>query len=68
MRKYRIHIKADADDKVKEELREVAYIITGLREATRKWKSEFGYQNKLRMQQWEAKADEWINKHKVFEQ
>ncbi len=68
MRKFRVHIKADTDEKVKEELREVAYIITGLREATKKWNKEFGYQNKLKMQQWEAKSDEWINKHKVFEQ
>lgn len=64
--KYRIHIKADSDEAVKEELREVAEIITGLRESTKKWQEEFGHQNKGIKEKWEKMADAWINKHKVF--
>ncbi len=67
-KKFRIHIKAETDEAVKEELREVAFIITGLRIATEKCKR--GYQTVLvrEKEAWEAKADAWINKHKVFEQ
>lgn len=68
MRKYHIHIKADTDEMVKEELREVAHILVSLREATKKWDKEYGYQNRALKKKWEAKADEWINKHKVFDQ
>lgn len=66
--KYRIHIKADTEEAVKEELREAALIITGLRDATEKCKK--GYQSQLvrDKENWERRADEFINKHKVFYQ
>jgi len=66
--KYRIHIKADTDEAVKEELREVAAIITGLREATEKSKRSYKTALVREREMWEAKADAWIKKHKVYYQ
>lgn len=67
-KKYRIHIRADTDEAVKEELRKVAWIITGLREATEKSKRSYKTALVRDREAWEAKADEWIKKHKVFYQ
>lgn len=64
--KFRVHIKADTEDAVKEELREVAEILTGLRESTKKHNEEFGFKNKIEKEKWEARADQWITRHKVF--
>jgi hypothetical protein len=65
-KKYHIHINATTDEEVKEELIELAYIMTGLRESTKKWKEHYGADNRNTMQRWEEKADAWINKHKVI--
>lgn len=67
-RKYRIHIKADTDGAVKEELREIAEIITGLRNATELSKRSYKSSYVRDREMWEAKADAWINKHKVYYQ
>ncbi len=64
--KYRIHIKAETDETVREELREVAFIITGLREATERSKRTYNTSAVRDREEWEKKADAWINKHKVF--
>ena len=67
MRKtFRIHIKAETESEVKEELKELAYLATGMREWQKKWKEDFGYANKENMKAWEKKMDEWIEKHKIF--
>lgn len=64
--KYRIHIKADTDAAVKEELREVAAIITGLREATIACTRGYNTASIHAKRKYEKLADEWIKKHKVF--
>lgn len=51
---------------MKEELRELAYIMAGLRNATRIWQTEFGSVNRNAMKFWEEKADAWISKHKIY--
>lgn len=66
--KFRIHIKAETEEQIKEELREVANILTGLRESTKKWKAYYGQTNRNSMKHWEEKADAWINKHKIYYQ
>lgn len=65
-RKYRIHIKADTDQAVKDELKEVAAIITGLRQATEVTKRTHKTSLIRDRELWEAKADAWINKHKIY--
>lgn len=64
--KYRIHIKADTDQALKEELREVAEIVIGLRESTKKWQIEYGSIAKGEKEKWEKRADAFINKHKIL--
>jgi len=64
--KYRIHIKAETDEAVKEELREVAEIITGLRQATELCKRSYKSSLVRDKENWEARADAWIKKHKIF--
>mgnify|MGYP000732855766 CR=1 FL=1 len=66
MRTFHIHIKADSDEDLKTELKEAAYILTGLHESTKKWQSEYGSQNRADMQRWQNKAQEWVDKHKKF--
>lgn len=65
-KKYHIHISAKTEEDVKKELADVAYIITGLREHTKKWQQYYGAPNRNNMKLWEQKADEWINKHKII--
>lgn len=64
--KFRIHIKAETDEIIKEELRELTEIITGLRESTKNFNEHFGHRNRMNKKAWEEKADAWINKHKVL--
>lgn len=64
--KYRIHIKADTDEDIKEELREIAGIITGLRQATERSKRAYKSSLVREREAWEAKADAWIQKHKIY--
>jgi len=66
MRTYHIHIKAETEAEVKEELKEAAALIAGLRTTTKKWQLHFGSENRKQMRRWEEKADAWINKHKVI--
>ena len=40
--------------------------MTGLRKWQKKWKDEYGANNRYNMQKWEAKADAWIEKHKII--
>lgn len=63
---YHLHIQADTVDDVEKELKELAYIMTGLRKWQKKWKDEYGANNRYNMQKWEAKADAWIEKHKTI--
>jgi hypothetical protein len=42
---------------------EVAYILIKLRHYTKKWESEYGGPPKLNKKQWEARADEWIQRN-----
>lgn len=64
--KFRIHIKADTDDEVREELRQAAFILTGLREATKECMRGYKTDAVKKKQLFEEKADEWVNRHKVF--
>jgi len=66
MRTYHIHIKAETAEEVEQELKELAAIMTGLRDTTKKWQTWFGSQNRANMRYWEGKADAWINRHKVL--
>lgn len=67
MRKaFRVHIKADTEAEVKEELRELTYIAIGMREWQKKWEDQYGAVNKAEKKKWEAKLDAWINKHKII--
>ena len=64
--KFHIHIKTSAPIEVENELKEVAYIMTGLRHHTKIWQEQYGATNRNNMRLWEQKADEWIKKHKVI--
>ena len=64
--KFRIHIKAESESEMKEELRELTYIAVGMRQWQKKWETHFGSVNKEAKKRWEEKMDEWINKHKIF--
>lgn len=48
-------------------LLELAYIVKHLRESSNKWQIHFGSTNRNIMRGWEAKADDWIEKHIVKE-
>lgn len=68
MRKYHIHIKCESEDDLKEELRECAFILTGLRDAELKRKEgliPYSTANE-RIRSYQQQADEWIAKHKIF--
>lgn len=65
MLKYSIHIRADTDEQLKNELREITNIVMGMREAQKLWKDVYGCAARLQKERWEKKADEWIEKHKV---
>ena len=66
MQKYHIHIKAETDEELKEELRETAFILAGLHEAIEEWQTIFGAPAKVKKNLWMAKAKEWIEKHKTY--
>jgi hypothetical protein len=65
-RKFHIHIKASTEEQLKDELKELAYIITGMRQAQKRWHNEFGSASLKQRKEWEEKADEWIEQHKTF--
>lgn len=66
IRTFKIHIKTEDESEVKEKLREVTYLAVGMREWQKKWKAEYGAQNKFAMKEWEKRMDDWIDKHKVY--
>ncbi len=66
MRPFKIHIKCENESDMKEELRELAYLATGMREWQKKFDSQFGANNREKKKHWEAKMDAWLNKYKVF--
>ncbi len=65
-RKFRVHIKCDTDEEIKEQLRTATEILVKMREAQIKFKAEFGYVNKSKMHEAEADADAWIETHKIY--
>lgn len=65
MPKYHIHIPVDNFEDVEKELQELAYILTGMREWQKKWKAEYGANNRVQKEKWEARADDWIKRHKI---
>jgi len=65
-KKFHIHIDADNEEALKKELKELAYILTGLREYTKIWSQEYGSASLRNKKVWEQKADEWIEKHKII--
>jgi hypothetical protein len=69
MKKFKINIDSEDPEVLKEEVKELAFILTGLRETTKFWQDHFGAENRNRMRRWEEKADAWIEQHKiVYEQ
>jgi hypothetical protein len=50
-------------DPVKE-LEDLTHILTNLRYWTVKWETEHGAVNKERKKHWEARADDWMEKHR----
>jgi len=65
-KKYHIQIDASTPEEVKTELQEVAHILTGLREHQIQWQNNYGSQYLKGKVYWEAKADQWINDHKII--
>ncbi len=66
MRTYHIHIKAETTQDLEAELKDLAAIMAGLRTSTKKFQTHFGAENRRNMRYWEAKADAWIDRHKVL--
>ena len=66
MTKYHIHIEAGSDSELKTHLRNLAWILTGLRQTTKRWREHYGYNNKKDMELWEQRADQWIDKYKIL--
>lgn len=54
----------EVDDPMKE-LAELAHIVLNLRHHSRLFDTHFGFQNRINKRHWEAKADRWVNEHKV---
>lgn len=52
MGKYAIHIQVENFQDVEKELQELAYIMTGLREAQIKWDEHFGANNLKNKKYW----------------
>lgn len=67
-RKYRIHIKCDCEEEVKEQLREAAAIIVDLRQAQKNYNGTYGHELRDIQMEKEAVADAWIDKHKIYYQ
>ena len=63
---FKIHIPAETDEELRDEVRELAHILTGLREAEIKWNREYGAANRARLKYWQDKADQWIENHKQY--
>lgn len=63
---FRIHIPAETDEQLKSEVQGLAHILTGLREAEKKWNREYGADNRSRLKYWQDKADAWIENHKQY--
>ena len=56
-----LKIKTKPED-IPETLREALWILFKLRYHSKKWQNEYGSKNKERMNEWEERADEFIEK------
>ena len=57
----KIKIDVNSSDII-ETLRESLWILFKLRHHSKKWKDNYGFQNRDRMNYWEEKADEFLEK------
>ena len=56
-----IKINVDSSE-ISETLKEALWILFKLRHHSKKWKDNYGHQNRDRMNYWEEKADEFLEK------
>ena len=66
MQKYHIHINANTDEELREELREAAFILAGFTEAMIMWEGGYGSEAKKKKHLWLEKAKEWVEKRKII--
>lgn len=66
MSKFKVNIRSLSEEEMKKELLEISNIMIGLRFHTKYWLDHFGSINRKKMNYWENKADEWIEKYKVI--
>jgi len=63
--KYHIHIKANTDELVKEELKESAHLLTGFYEAVKDFDENFGHERAKSKREWKERVSKWIDKNKI---
>lgn len=63
--KFKVHIKAETESEISEELVELTYIAVGMRQWQKKWEEHYGAHNRASKEYWEAKMDAWIAKNKI---
>lgn len=63
-RKFHIHIEANIKDELTAELKEAAYILTGLNYHLTQWQNHFGAEKRSNLKVWQNKANEWMEKRK----
>ena len=66
MQKYHVHIKADSESDLKEELREAAFLLTGLYESVEASDKSYGGAAKQVKNEWKAKVKAWVEKRKTY--
>ena len=65
-KKFHVHIEATTPEQLQAEVKELANILTGLRETTKVWQNSYGSRPLQHKVYWETKADQWINDHKII--
>lgn len=62
-----MNIKITSEEELKEKFRKGMHILNNLRRATREWKEHLGCENRKRKEDWEAKADQFLNELQMTE-
>lgn len=65
MQRFHVHINANTPDQLTAELKEAAYILTGLLLSVKQFDEEYGSVNARRKNEWKQKAIDWLQNHKV---
>ena len=65
-KKFHIHIDAKTEDELAAELKEAAYILTGLNYYLNEWQNKYGAHARQNLKSWQNKANEWMEKHKTI--